>query len=387
VRPVANPHVLGLRSLATGALLPADFSRPMGLHEGLPVTFEYDLAAIAREGHVRAGQGIRRWGPLLPVDGMSDAFAAGVGDTPLALHERLGEPRGVALYLKHEGHNPSGSFKDRGLAVGVALGIACGAARACLPTQGNAGVAAALFSARAGLRGPIVYMPEAHRGGRYHLAAADFGAEVRFHGRHLGESGVRMRADLARELASGTYLDISTFVEPGRLEGKKTMGLEIAESFGAAQPDCIVYPTGGGTGLVGIGKAFDELAALGALPAGARMPRMIAVQAEGCAPVVRAFEAGADDVAPVTSEGTAALGLDVPATRMGRPILELLRRSGGGAIAVSEADMAAAQRELFAAGVSASLEGAATLAAVAPLLARGTIARGSRVLLLVTAGR
>jgi threonine synthase len=196
-----------------------------------------------------------------------------------------------------------------------------------------------------------------------------------------------MREAHADELASGQLVDMSTFFEPGRLEGKKTMGFEIVEAFGPEKlPDWIIYPTGGGTGLVGIWKAFQELITLGRLdPTEHHLPRMVAVQSENCAPVIEAFHRGLDHVEPVESEGTVADGLDVPGAIMGHGILATIRESGGTAVAVSEAAILDAFRVLGRNGVSASYEGAATLAALRKLRADGLIAVGSRVLLLLTA--
>jgi threonine synthase len=387
-----NPNILRLVCAHTReAFVPSDLgSRPIGRHGESPLLFEYDLGAISRQPVLPpfvapSGPGLWRYGPLLPVSGVSERYAGDVGRTPVVCDERLLSEHGVELHLKLEGRNPSGSFKDRGLAVAVALAVACGARRLCLPTQGCAGVAAALFSARAGLPGPVVYMAEPARDGAYHRAAAAFGAEVRFAGASIGEAGERMRADLARELAEERWLDASTFFEPGRLEGKKTMGFEIVESFGPTRlPDVILYPTGGGTGLVGIWKAFDELAGLGVLARGARRPRMVAVQSERCAPVVRAFEGKLGRVEPVRSEGTVAEGLDVPAAVMGASMLAVLRESGGTAVAVREEAILAAHAALARHGLSAGYEGAAAVAALAPLCKRGDVKAGERVLCILT---
>jgi threonine synthase len=373
---------------------PCGFSRPVGLCScctpARPVVVEYDTAGV--QGALgsstllgRPGRGMWRFAPALPVGGVPEDYAADVGGTPATRHDALSRDLGVTLWVKNEGTNPSGSFKDRGLAVGVALGAACGARRFCLPTQGNAGVACCLFSARLGLEPALIYMPEGYRGGIYHRACEHFGGEVRFFGANIAAAGARMREDVAPELAAGEFVDLSTFFEPGRLEGKKTMGLEIAESLGGKPlPDWIVYPTGGGTGLVGIWKAFAELRALGELPGAARMPRMVAVQAANCAPVVEAFHRGLDRVEPVVSRGTIADGLDVPGAIMGHGILRALRDSGGTAVAVGEDEMRAAFADYGRLGICAGVESAATLAALRALRADGTVRPGESVMLLNT---
>lgn len=328
-------------------------------------------------------RGLPRFEPVLPVQELSDAYAGDVGDTPTVRQEILGAQYSVDVWLKQEGTNPSGSFKDRGLAVAVALGALCGARRFCLPTQGNAGVAASLFSARLGVEPCLVYMPEPWRDSIYHRACLWFGAEVRFAGTNIAEAGRAMRQEVADELASGTLVELSTFFEPGRLEGKKTMGYEIVEQC-APLPDWILYPTGGGTGLVGIWKAFEELVEAGVF-APHRLPRMVAVQSANCAPVVEAFHRGDADVSPVQSRGTVADGLDVPGAIMGHEMLRVLRVSGGTAVAVDERAILGAFTTFGRLGITAGYEAAATLAALETLRADGTIGKGARVLLLLTA--
>ena len=392
-----NPNVSRLRCSWSGQELPGPpFSFPVGLCRccpapGKPVMVEYDAVKVLTElrnaplaGH--DGTGIWRYAPLLPVLGVPEEYAADVGHTPTVRHGPLSRQLGVEVFLKNEGTNPSGSFKDRGLAVGVALGRACGAGRFCLPTQGNAGVAACLFSARLGMPGCQVWMPEGFQDSVYRRGCEFFGGEVRFAGPNIAATGRAMRERLAHELSTGEYFDISTFFEPGRLEGKKTMGLEIVEQFaGRHLPDLIVYPTGGGTGLVGIWKAFTELSALGLLErVDARLPRMVAVQSANCAPVVEAFHKGLDHVLPVSSRGTIADGLDVPAAIMGHGILRVLRDSGGTAVAVSEEAIKSAFARYGESGVPAGYESAATLAGLLALREAGEVADGSAVLLLNT---
>ncbi len=285
------------------------FLKPIGLCSccpppGKPVVVEYDLDRVEL-GSPQRSLGMWSFSDLLPAIGPDPFFAADVGLTATVEIKSWSEELGVTVLAKNEGTNPSGSFKDRGLAAGVAFGRACGAQRFCLPTQGNAGVAASLFSARLGLPGCLVYMPEGYEDGLYHREARYFGAEIRFHGSNIAAAGKRMRDDVADELASGAYVDMSTFFEPGRLEGKKTMGLEIYNDLGADKlPDWILYPTGGGTGLVGIWKAIQELIGLGLIdPKIHRLPRMAAIQGKNCAPVVESFDAGLDRSAAGGVEG------------------------------------------------------------------------------------
>ncbi len=389
-----NPHVAGLVCSLTGEEHdPEGFRRPLGLCRccptpGRPLEFRYRLEALrpALEVGSPRSHGLWRHAPLLPVLDPPAGFAEDVGETPIVPLPALGEAHRVELLAKHEGLNPSGSFKDRGLAMGIALGAVCGAKRFCLPTQGNAGVAASLFSARLGLPGALVYMPDGYQGGIYHREAALFGAEVRFSGSNIAAAGQKMRADCAAELASGEFVDMSTFFEPGRLEGKKTMGLELVEQFGPDRlPDVILYPTGGGTGLVGIWKALSELECLGVVDHRRhRLPRLVAVQSANCAPVVEAFRRGLDHVEPVISKGTVADGLDVPGAIMGHGILRAIRASNGSAVAPSEEKIRSAFAAAGAAGLGGGYETAALLAALADLRAQSWVAEGARVLLLAT---
>ncbi len=380
---VLSPSVSNLECSLTGARAPAPAAgAPGGLSEaGAPLLVRYELKP-GDAWRSKERRGLWRYAPLLPVSGAPDGYMDDVGETPLHRAPSLGK----GTWVKDESTNPSGSFKDRGLAVAVALGAACGARRFCLPTQGNAGVAASMWSARMGLAPALVYMPEGHQGGVYAEAAELYGAEVRYIGRHIGEAGKAMRDDLAKDLAAGELVDVSTFFEPGRLEGKKTMGLELFEAFAAARlPDWILYPTGGGTGLVGIWKAFAELQALGVLdPEVHGLPRMVAVQSERCAPVVQAFERGDDRVTTIESQGTCADGLDVPGAIMGHGILKVLAESEGAAVAVTEEALLEGRRELGRAGIAACNEGGAALAGAKALRESGDISDDDWVVILNT---
>jgi threonine synthase len=390
--PTLNPAVARLRCSKSGREVAlADLAGPAGLCSccpapGKPLVVEYDADRVRAGWLSERGRGLFRFASGLPVAGVPASYAGDVGETGVFLHERLSEELGVEVFVKNESQNPSGSFKDRGLAMGVAFGVALGARRFCLPTQGNAGVAAALFCSRLGLPGAIVYMPDGYQGSVYHRACQHFGGEVVFHGVNIAGAGQAMRAALAKPLASGEYVDISTFFEPGRLEGKKTMGFEIAEAFaGEPLPDAIFYPTGGGTGLVGIWKALLELREWGLSDrAHEVLPQLIAVQSEHCAPVVAAFSMEAEDVSPVVSRGTLADGLDVPGAIMGHAMLAAIRQSKGIALCVSESEIEDAFRELGRHGLGAGHESAATLAALRRARDANAIAAGARVLLLLT---
>jgi threonine synthase len=380
-----QPNVRRLIDSLTGEPIDAKgFERPIGLspRSGKPVIVEYDLDRVRASALVAEAPGLERYAALLPVGGFPPGYVSDVGRTPIVRSERFSDELGVAVDLKNEGGNPTGSFKDRGLAIGVALGVACGARRFCLPTQGNAGVSAAFFSARLGIAPALVFMPASYEHGVYHLACEAFGAEVRFFGANIAAAGKKMREEFAGELARGELVDLSTFYEPGRLEGKKTMGLEIWEHYGEDLPEWILYPTGGGTGLVGIWKAFAELRAFGRELG--PLPKMVAVQSDRCAPVVRSFERGLDAVEPVESRGTIADGLDVPGAIMGHRMLAVLRESRGSALAVTEDSIRRAFADYGAAGVHAGYESAALLAALRSLVSSGAVARGSRVLLINT---
>jgi len=390
-----NPSIRRLVCSLTGRDVDSGgFSRPVGLCDccappGKPVIIEYELEQARQQidrlpPYGSRLPGLSAFSPLLPVVDLPPHFAPDVGHTPLVLHRALSEVYGVEVFVKNEGSNPSGSFKDRGLAVAVALGVACGARRFCLPTQGNAGVAASLFCARLGLPACQVYMPDGYQGGIYHRSAEYFGADVHFGGGNITAAGALMRNNLDEELAAGEVVELSTFFEPGRLEGKKTMGLEIAAMLPRdSLPDFILYPTGGGTGLVGIWKAFAELVSIGLLDRG-RLPAMVAVQTANCDPVVRAFDRGLDHVDPVESLGTVADGLDVSGAIMGHGILQAIRASGGTALSVQEEDIVEAFETCGRLGLPVGYESAALVVALATLCADGFIPAASRSLLLLT---
>jgi threonine synthase len=317
-----------------------------------------------------------RWAELLPVRDPACRLTLGEGDTPLLRLERSARALGFdQLYLKDESLNPTGSFKARGLAAAVSKAVELGLGAFVIPTAGNAGGALAAYAALAGAEAHVFMPQDAPRVNQVEVRAA--GADLR-----LVDGLINDAARLAAQEAAGAgWFDLSTFKEPYRVEGKKIMGYELAEAFGWRLPDVILYPTGGGTGLVGMWKAFTELETLGWIDS--RRPRMISVQAEGCAPVARAFHSGSPRAEAWQNASTIAAGLRVPALFADRLILRALRESGGAAVTVSDAEILAAQQQLAREeGILAAPEGAATLAALPQL--RGLIRADESVVLFNT---
>jgi threonine synthase len=319
-----------------------------------------------------------RYHELLPVLDEADVVTLGEGGTPLLPLRRLGSQLGLGhLYLKEEGYNPTGSFKARGLAMAVSKAKELGLRTLAIPTAGNAGSAMAAYAAAAGLEAyvfapddtpPMIVQECMILGAHVYVIKGLINDAGRIVQEGKGEHG---------------WFDMSTLKEPYRLEGKKTMGLELAEEFGWHLPDVILYPTGGGTGLIGMWKAFAELRALGWIDD--HRPRMVVVQAEGCAPIVKAFEEGATEASLWPNAYTMASGLRVPKAFADFLILQALRDSEGTAVAVSDEAMARAQRLLAATeGVFACPEGAATVAALQILHQQGWIQPHERVVLFNT---
>ncbi len=348
-----------------------------------PLLAVYDVERVRREVDreevSRRPKGMWRWHELLPLTNPSNVIFLGEGDTALLKLSNLGRELGLNnLFMKDESTNPTGSFKARGLAAAVSKAKELGVERVIIPTAGNAGGAMAAYAARAGMQA-AVYMPaDTPRANMEECRIV--GAEV-----ILVEGVISDAAKQAAERARAEgWFDVSTFKEPYRTEGKKVMGYELAEQFGWELPEVILYPTGGGTGLVGMWKAFAELEALGWLKRG-RRPRMVAVQAEGCAPVVKAFEANAPVCEFWENAHTIASGLRVPKSFADALILNDLRASGGTAVAVSDEAILDAQRQLGRLeGVFAAPEGAATLAALKELLKQKWLDPAERVVLFNT---
>ncbi|HQZ40909.1 MAG TPA: threonine synthase, partial [Vicinamibacterales bacterium] len=322
-----------------------------------------------------------RYHELMPLLDDETPVTLGEGWTPMIEATRLGESLGLSrLLIKDESLNPTNSFKARGQSAAITRAKALGATTIALPTAGNAGNAAAAYSAAAGLDCQVFIPRDAKR--PFIDECRLYGAQVTLVDGLITDAG-RMAAEQGK--VPGWY-DVSTLKEPYRVEGKKTMGYELAEQLGWRLPDWIVYPTGGGTGLVGMWKAFDEMEAIGWIPAGHR-PRMVSVQAAGCAPIVRAFEQGAEKAAPWENAHTSADGLRVPRAIGDFLILKAIRDSGGAALAVTDEqmvdDMLAIGRHE---GVSASPEGGAALSAIRRLVADGRIGRDQTVVLFNTGG-
>ncbi|HWO88962.1 MAG TPA: threonine synthase [Gemmatimonadales bacterium] len=319
-----------------------------------------------------------RYRELLPLADGEEPVSLGEGGTPLLRAPRLGGQLGLTdLWIKDEAANPTGSFKARGIAAAVTRAVAAGATSFVLPTAGNAGVAAAAYGARAGAR-VRVYAPRTTPAPLLAQMTA-YGAEVVTVEGHIGDCGKLARAHAEQTLA----FDLSTLREPYRIEGKKTLGIEIAEASRWRLPGAIIYPTGGGTGLIGMWKAFAELIAAGWV--NGPMPRLFSVQATGCAPVVRAFQQGATKCEPWPNPETVAAGLQVPGPLGGPLMLKALRQSGGGAVAVTDQQLLAGADLLSSLeGVDACPEGGAAVAAAQALLERGRIAADEYVVLFNT---
>jgi threonine synthase len=350
--------------------------------DGRTLLARYDLdlarARLTREVIARRHGGLWRWEELLPVRRRSFITSLGEGGTPLLPPARLARKLGLSgLHIKAESMNPTGSFKARGMAVAVSRAAELGATHLVAPSAGNAAGALAAYAAAAGVRATVVMPADAPAANQ--LEALASGARLILLDGLISDCG-----KLARLLGEKTgAFDMATLREPYRVEGKKTLGFELAEDFDWSLPEAVVYPTGGGTGLIGMWKAFDELEALGLI--GSARPRMYAVQSEGCAPIVRAFERGAEFADPWLDAKTRAAGIRVPSALGDHLILECLRRSGGGAIAVPEAEIEAMQ--LYAAEQGAgflSLETAAALAALPVMRESGLIGSDERVALFDT---
>ncbi len=367
-----------LECSVTGRRYEAD--RPHGLSDaGKPLLVRYDLGGIRRSvsrGALAARDGgFWKYREFLPVRRDEDVVRLGEVETPLVELRTLAERAGVSsLLVKDEGRLPTGSFKARGLALAVSMAKAFGIRRLAMPTNGNAGAALAAYAARAGIEAHVFCPADTPEINVREIALA--GARVTLVDGLINDCGRRVAEDRERM----GWFDVSTLKEPYRIEGKKTMGIELAEQLGWILPDVIFYPTGGGTGLIGMWKAFAELEAVGLI--GPARPRMVAVQAAGCAPIVRAWQAGAEHATPWEDAQTCAAGIRVPAAIGDFLILRAVRESGGFAIAVDDAEINVALAEVAKGeGLLLCPEGAATVAAWHAALADGRVGRHERVVL------
>jgi threonine synthase len=351
--------------------------------DGKPLLARYDLSK-ARETltaaslALRTAGGLWRWHEALPVRRWEFASHLGEGSTPLLRMPLIGSALGLSnLWVKRESANPTGSFKARGMAVAVGRAAELGATQLVAPSAGNAGGALAAYAALAGLRATVVMPADSPRPNQVEVLIA--GANLVLLDGLISDCGALARL-VAERLGA---FDVSTLKEPYRVEGKKTMGFELAEQLGWQLPHAIVYPTGGGTGLIGMWKAFDELQSLGLVHAA--RPRMFSVQVEGCAPIVRAFAEGRRFAAPWENAATEAAGIRVPSAVGDFMILDCLRESLGDAVAVPEGELRTMQRRLAAGGAGyVSLETAAAFAALPTLIESRKIDRDESVVVFDT---
>jgi threonine synthase len=355
---------------------------------GAPLLAQYNLEAARRWSRSTLADrepSMWRYRELMPLfesgSGLEAPVSLGEGWTPLIHAERLGRSLGLErLFIKDESLNPTNSFKARGLSAAVTRAYYLGAKTLSIPTAGNAGNALAAYASRAGLEARV-FMPRDVKT-PFVRECELYGAEVQLVDGLITDAG-RIAAEMGKPLG---WYDVSTLKEPYRIEGKKTMGYELAEQLDWTLPDWVIYPTGGGTGMVGMWKAFAEMSALGWIDAQKR-PRMVTVQASGCAPIVRAFDAGTEKAAPWENAHTVADGLRVPKAIGDFLVLRAIRESGGAAIAVDDADMVEGMRTLGRLeGVSAAPEGGAALEALRALVSSGRIAPREVVVLFNTGG-
>ena len=360
-----NPRMKGLSCFACNA--PHDFRvlQTVCTQCGMPLRVDYDLRPFSPEGRAPT---LWRYEEVLPI-AARDAVTLGEGFTPLL-------PAADGLLVKDESREPTGSFKARGMALAVSMARALGAKALAAPSAGNAAGALAAYGAAAGL--PVVVAMPDDTPRAFIEECRHYGAEVHLVPGSIADAGKWLKANGPRDA-----FDVSTLKEPYRVEGKKTMAYEIHEQLGGTLPDAIVYPTGGGTGLVGMWKAFNEMQEMGFI--GDERPRLISVQAEGCAPVVKGFASGAEKTEPWPSPRTAAYGLRVPSPIGGFLCLRALRETKGTAIAIPESEIAPAAAELARrTGIDICPEGGAAWAAVKRLRASGFLLPGARVVLFNT---
>ena len=347
-----------------------------------PLFARYDLGgvskALSREQVTSRSPTMWRYAEILPVECGDFRVSLGEGFTPLLHVGSLGKALGLeGLYLKEEGNNPTGSFKARGMSAAVSRAIELGARSFVVPSAGNAGSALAAYAARAGVSAHIFMPNDTPLANRSECAA--LGAHVELVDGLITDCG----RIVAERKEQEDWFDLSTLKEPYRVEGKKTMGYELAEQFDWVLPDVVIYPTGGGTGLIGMWKAFGEMEEMGWIDK--KRPRMISVQAAGCAPIVRAFEEGTEKAEPWKDAHTMAAGLRVPAAVADFIMLRVIRESGGVAVSVTDDEIFQSLGEMASlTGIFPCPEGAASLAGLKRLIAKGSVRRDERVVLFNT---
>ena len=340
--------------------------------------YDLDRAAGARSELRDREPNMWRYREVMPVKDPANIITLGEGMTPIIRANRLAAEVGSpGLLLKDEGVCPTGSFKARGLSAAVSKAKELGLTKLTMPSAGNAAGAMAAYAAAGGLEANVFMPKDAPFANRAECIA--YGATLTLVDGFINDAG-RLSAEAAAERG---LFDVSTLKEPYRAEGKKTMGYEIAEQLGWSLPDVIVYPTGGGTGIVGMWKAFDEMERMGWI--GVERPRMVVVQAEGCAPIVTAYEAGERHATLFPNPHTLAAGMRVPVAIGDYLVLDAVRESGGTALTVTDDEMVQGVKDLASyEGVFAAPEGGALVAALRKLMDSGTVSRDERVLLLVT---
>lgn len=377
-----NSYLTDLECPECGKKFSADRVQTICKDCNSPIFANYDLETLrdnlTKQEIRQRPRGIWRWAELLPVREERYRITLGEGDTPLLRLPRLGDRLGLSnLYVKDEGFNPTGTFKARGLLMAVARAVELGEDEFVIPTAGNAGSALAAYAARAGKKAHVFMPADAPRVTMEEVKA--YGGELILVDGLIDEAGRQAK----KRVEEYGWCDVSTFKEPYRPEGKKTMGLELAEDFHWELPDVILYPTGGGTGLVGMWKAFDELETLGWI--GSKRPRFVSVQPAGCAPIVRAFQGGSERAAFWENAHSIAGGIRVPGVFADRPILRLLRKSKGDAVAVLDDEILHWQKKLAEMeGILASPESCATVAALSHLVEKKWIEPDEEVVLFST---
>lgn len=349
---------------------------------GKPLLVRYQLERAARtltkESLKSRSASLWRYREVLPVEHDENIVTLGEGWTPLLPAPRLAAALGLEeIYIKDESQNPTQSFKARGMTAAVSMALELGVRKLAVPSAGNAAGALAAYAARAGLEAHIFMPKDTPRANI--IECRETGAHITLIDGLITDCG----AIVAQRKQAEGWFDVSTLKEPYRVEGKKTLGYELAEQLDWTLPDVIIYPTGGGTGLIGMWKAFDEMEAMGWI--GEKRPRMVTVQAAGCAPIVRAFEEGKREAAEFPNAATVASGLRVPRAIGDFLILDALRESKGTAVAVTDEELIAATREIGASeGLFVAPEGAACLPALRKMIAAGEIQKDERIVLFNT---